>query len=92
MSVKREEVDVRYCDICGLKVDSGSEFKCWKCGRDCCGQHTHLVHVEGGVQKMVTYLCDDDREEMQSRLRALFQEFKTDKARRDKEEQGDSNG
>ena len=88
MSVKLEEMEVHYCDICGRKeTTTDRTMKCWKCGRDCCNQHIHLVNTVSGA-RMHTYLCDDDREEMVSTLRALFQDFSMDRARGEKEEQG----
>lgn len=76
MSVKVEEVEVKYCDICGQKEDNmHSILRCWKCGKDVCPQHHHLVLTEGGVQKMHTYLCDPDRDDIEDKLRALFKDF-----------------
>ena len=83
MTVKMEEVEVSYCDILGAKMELGSSFKCWNCGKDCCPQHTHLIYVEGSIQKMHTYLCTPDKDDMEGKLRALFQDFSMDRARRD---------
>ena len=84
MSVKLEQVEVRYCDICGQKEDRDhSILRCWKCGKDICPQHHHLVYIEGSIKKMLTYLCTPDRDEMEDKLRALFQDFSLDRARRD---------
>ena len=80
-----ESVEVRFCDICGQKNDDTHHImKCWRCGKDCCDQHFHLVHVQGAAGKFITYLCDPDRDEMKDKLQALFQDFSLDRARRPK--------
>ncbi len=76
MAIKKEEVDVRYCDICGAKQGiEHSMSSCWKCGKDICARHHHLVSVEGGIEHQFTYLCTPDRDEMEAKLKVLFQDF-----------------
>jgi len=83
MGSNLEQVEVRFCDICGEKETlHHSMSHCWKCGKDCCERHSHLVHVEGEAGKFLTYLCDPDRDEMKKKLEALFDEFRTDWVKR----------
>jgi hypothetical protein len=78
-----EAIEVRFCDICGQKEDrEHSIMKSWKSGTDCCPQHFHLVKLEGSIERMITYLSTPERDEMQDKLRALFQDFSVDRARR----------
>ena len=80
-----ESVAVPFCDICGQKEDhTHSIMKCWKCGKDTCPQHHHLVSIGSGA-RIVTYLCDPDRDEMVRRLEALFDEFREDYNKRKQE-------
>ncbi len=75
MSTQMEEVEVKYCDFCGKREsDTNSIGKCWKCGKDCCNNHLHLVAVSHGG-RMLTYLCDQDRDELVGKLKALFRDF-----------------
>lgn len=70
---KLEQVEVKYCDICGEREsEARSIYLCWKCGRDVCDWHHHLVSVEGGIEKCRTYLCDTCRDELEQKLSQLF--------------------
>ena len=78
-----EKVEVKFCDICGEKETlHHSMHLCWKCGKDCCDRHIHLVTVEG-VERMHTYLCDPDRAEFHDKVKSLFQDFSLDRGRRE---------
>jgi len=78
-----EQVEVRFCDICGEKETLHHSMSyCWKCGKDCCNRHIHLILVEGSIEKAFTYLCDPDRDEMKKLLAALFAEFRTERKKR----------
>jgi len=76
MTRKLEETEVKYCDICGQKEDFAHSIStCWKCGKDVCPQHHSLVHLEGGINKMFTYLCTPDRDEMEAELETIFARY-----------------
>ena len=71
---KKEEIEVKYCDICGAREDNlRSISSCWSCGKDVCSRHYHLVSTEN--KRRHTYLCEDCNQEMGSKLDALFEQF-----------------
>jgi len=71
---KKEEVEVKYCDICGAREDDlHTILTCWSCGKEACSQHYHLVSTEN--KRRHTYLCEDCDRKMESKLDVLFEQF-----------------
>ena len=76
MVEKIESVPIKYCDICGAREGPMVHIsQCWKCGKDVCGQHHHAVFTEGSIERLHTYLCTPDRDELDGIIKALFEEF-----------------
>ncbi len=72
---QKEEVEVKYCDICGKREDQTTTVsKCWACGKDACSQHYHLNMTKN--EKRFTYLCERCDQEMGSKLDVLFEQYR----------------
>ena len=71
---KTEEVEIKYCDICGQREDTLHNIsRCWACGKEVCSQHYHLVSTEN--KRRHIYLCENCDQEMGNKLDALFEQF-----------------
>lgn len=79
MATKMEEVEVRYCDICGIRErDTHRSFlKCSECGKDVCSQHWQLVKITGLGPDWNAYLCDDCQKQVEEDISPLLKRMKT---------------
>ena len=71
MVVKKETIDVRYCDFCETKEtdDEAYVLTCKFCGKDACSKHCHRLKVNyssptlySNIQKQEEFtfqLCED---------------------------------
>ncbi len=80
MSVKTEEVDVRYCDICNERETRMQGIsQCRRCRRDVCPNHWHLVggdYISTDQGRWYANLCTDCRTEFKERLAPILAEFR----------------
>lgn len=85
MSVKTEQVDVKYCDICGERESPMHRmYQCERCRKDVCPSHHHTIggdHISvQGRRRWYLRVCPGCRDDFTARIDPILREFRPDDA------------
>jgi hypothetical protein len=73
MSVRTEEVRVRYCDKCKIRNSKSLPIsQCKKCNGDFCSEDIHGITIVGFPNRLNSYLCTQCRKELADQIRSIF--------------------